>query len=138
MYYYKFEGDTLTHTLIADAKPNGYVDFGEMIDWTKKHMVDGELQDVPLPPAPEPYAPTDAELLAQAKQSKLWQIESKLIELDRYLPRALEDFFAAENYNGKKLPQVQQDRLLEKVALRGKREAVDAAGTIEEVEGAEV
>ena len=67
MYYYKFDGDNLTHTLIADAKPDGYVDFGGAIDWTKKRMVDGELQDIPLPPAPEPYTPTDVEAAEQTR-----------------------------------------------------------------------
>jgi hypothetical protein len=72
-------------------------------------------------------------LLAQAKQSKLWQIESKLAALDRYLPRALEDFWTAESYNTKKLPQEQQDRLAQKATLREKYNAVQAAVSVAEV-----
>ena len=93
---------------------------------------------IPKPAEPEPYVPTETELSAQAKQSKLWQIEAKLVTLDRYLPRALEDFWTAETYNVKKLPQVQQAGLTEKAALREKYAAVEAAATVAEVEAVEV
>ena len=111
MYYYKFNGDKLVHTLIADTPPDGYVSFGDAVDWTVKQYVDGALQDIPKPPEPAPYVPTDAELLAQAKQSKLWQIQAELDRLDKYLPRGLEDFWAATEYDVTNLPQVQRDRL---------------------------
>ena len=68
MYYYKFDGDVLTHTLIADEKPDGYIDFGEMVDWTKKQYANGTLQDIPLPPEPEPYVPTPEEIAAQTRR----------------------------------------------------------------------
>ena len=63
-----------------------------------------------------------------------WQIKSQLIALDRYLPMALEDFWTTEAYNVKKLPQVQQDRLVEKAALVEKYNTVEAAATVAEVE----
>lgn len=93
---------------------------------------------IPIVPEPEPVLPTEAELLAQAKQSKLWQIESKLVALDRCLPRALEDFWTAIGFDATTLPQVQQDRLAEKVVLREKYNAMEAATTVAEVEAVEV
>jgi hypothetical protein len=78
--------------------------------------------------------PTDAELLAQAKQSKLWQIQAELDRLDKYLPRGLEDFWAATEYDVTNLPQVQQDRLARKAVLRAAYAAVEAAVSVAEVE----
>ena len=89
---------------------------------------------IPIVPEPESVLPTDAELLAQAKQSKLWQIESKLAEMDRYLPRALEDFWTTIGFDATTLPQVQQERMAQKAALREKCAAVEAAATVAEVE----
>lgn len=102
------------------------------IVWAEKQYVDGELVDIPKPAEPEP--PTDAELLAQAKNNKLWQIQAELDRLDKYLPRGLEDFWAAENYDTAGLPQVQQDRLARKVVLRATYAAVEAAVSVAEVD----
>lgn len=124
MHYYKDLGNGFLQEIIGGEIPEDAIESAEPIVYIP-----------PIEPIVEPYIPTAAELLQQAKQSKLWQIESKLVELDRYLPRALEDFFTGENYNTNKLPQIQQDRLAEKVALRGKHAAVEAAGSVEVVEG---
>ena len=83
-------------------------------------------------------APTDAELLDDAKSVKLAEISSRLAALDLFLPRALEDFWAAENYDVTKLPQVQQDRLARKVVLRAAYAAVQSAVSVAEVEAVEV
>ena len=124
----------INQTRADELAAHGWIISDSPIVWAEKQYVGGELVDIPKPAEPEPYVPTETELLAQAKQSKLWQIESKLATLDRYLPRALEDFWTAETYKVKKLPQVQQDRLAEKAALRAKYAAVESVTTISEVE----
>lgn len=106
------------------------------IVWAEKQYVGGDLVDIPKPAEPEP--PTEAELLAQAKQSKLWQIQSELDQLDKYLPRALEDYWTAIGFNTTTLPQIQRDRLARKVALRAAHAAIEAAASVAEVEAVEV
>ena len=74
-YYYKFDPQNkLTHTAKTTTCPNGYVSFlgNELadadgcVDWTKKHMVDGKLEDIPAPviSEPIPYVPTTEEIKA--------------------------------------------------------------------------
>ena len=96
MYYYKFDGDNLVHTLIDDVKPDGYVDFGGPVDWTKKRYVDGVLDDIPLPPVPEPYVPTAEEVAAQTKQQLNWAIQNHLDAAARAL--GYDDVFTAVTY----------------------------------------
>lgn len=115
-------------------------------DWSTGPTEDGtpeEMVWVDYPPVMVDAGPvyewreivqTEAELLADAKAKKLADISAKLAALDLFLPRALEDFWTAINFDVTTLPQAQQDRLAEKVALREKYNAVQAAVSAAEVE----
>lgn len=47
-------------------------------------------------------------------------IATALADLDTYIPRGLEDTWSAIGFDTTKLPQKQQDRLAQKIALRAK------------------
>jgi len=75
------------------------------------------------------HVPTEAELLAafpgrtaalaqKAKDEANAPIVAELTALDAFLPRAIEDQWAATAFDTTKLPQAQQDRLARKQALR--------------------
>lgn len=53
-----------------------------------------------------------------AKSQANAPILSQLAELDNYIPRAIEDYWTAIGFDTTKLPQIQQDRLSKKIALR--------------------
>ena len=129
MYYYKLDGDTLTHTLISDTPPEGYVSFGECVDWTQKQYVNGELQDIPQPEPPAPYVPTDAELLEQAKNSKLWRIKGLL---------AATDYKCLKYADGELTENEYAETKAYRAGLRAAYNAVEAAVSAAEVEAAEV
>ena len=116
----------------------GWLISADPIVWAEKQYVGGEVVDIPKPPEPEPVLPTGAELLAQAKNNKLWQIQAELDRLDKYLPRGLVDYWAATEYDVTNLPQVQRDRLARKAVLRAAYAAVEAAVSAAEVEAVEV
>lgn len=75
------------------------------------------------------HEPTEAELVAafpgrtaalaqKAKDAANAPIIFELSQLDTFLPRALEDQWAATAFNTTLLPQAQQDRLARKQTLR--------------------
>lgn len=53
------------------------------------------------------------------KQAHNAPILAQIAALDAYIPRGLEDLIAALAFDVSALPQVQQDRLAQKAALRG-------------------
>ena len=123
----------ITQSRADELATQGWLISADPIVWVEKQYVGGEVVDIPKPPEPEPVLPTGAELLARAKNNKLRQIQAELDRLDKYLPRGLEDFWSATEYDVTNLPQVQRDRLARKAVLRAAYAAVEAAGNIEEV-----
>lgn len=55
---------------------------------------------------------------APAIDSKEQEARLRLAALDSFIPRGLEDAWAASGFDTKTLPKVQRDRLAEKAALR--------------------
>ena len=123
MHYYRDLGNGHLQEIIGGEIPADAIESAEPIVFIP-----------PVVPVAEPYVPTAAELLQQAKNNKLWQIQADLDQLDKYLPRGLEDFWTATAFNTTSLPQVQQDRLARKVVLREKHGAVEAAVSVAEFE----
>lgn len=84
MYYYKFNGDKLIHTLIADAKPEGYACFAGdplagddgRVDWTQVDSDGLTLTAKPVPPVPEPYVPTPEEIAAQTRAQLEFEVDN--------------------------------------------------------------
>ena len=60
--------------------------------------------------------PVDPPTTAEVNAPVLAQISA----LDVFIPRGLEDLIAASGFDVTKLPQIQQDRLAQKAALRAK------------------
>lgn len=138
MYAYKIVNGRYVKEIVSDNPVGDYLSEAR-IDCTQYAPDDsGAPVLIPVTPEPEPALPTDAELLALSKQSKLWQIQAELDRLDKYLPRGLEDYWSATECDITALPQVQQDRLARKVALRAAHAAIEAAASVAEVEAVEV
>lgn len=71
--------------------------------------------------------------LANEKTVKNVIVQSRLSELDVFIPRGLEDTWTALTIDVTKLPAIQQERLSKKVSLRACISAINAATTIDEL-----
>lgn len=60
----------------------------------------------------------EAGAAARAKAAHNAPLLAEIAELDRFIPRGLEDLISALAFDPTNLPQVQQDRLARKAALR--------------------
>ena len=92
------------HVCPKSIDPHGKYDFDDVQAYAKANP------DKVLP-EPEPPKPTEAELAERARKATL----SRLAELDRLVPRALEDLIVA---SGKKPHEKTQSVIDEKNALR--------------------
>ena len=72
--------------------------------------------------------------LPMVKVAKCLTIASKLLELDKYISRGLEDTWTLLQIDISKLPEIQQERLSKKVSLRKLYSQVENASTLKEVE----
>lgn len=100
----KTTGEQAQHT---ELFPNTAFAAGDT-DITAEWLNANNCEQVIIPPAP-------VDEVAVARGIAL----SRLAELDLKVPRGLEDFMAASGFNTALLPQITQDVLAEKAALRG-------------------
>lgn len=77
-------------------------------------MVDGVLVDMTDAEIDELAADRAAQSVVRSRQAVL----SELATLDIFIPRGLEDMWTASSFDASSLPQIQQDRLARKIALR--------------------
>lgn len=61
----------INQTRADELAAQGWLISDSPIAWAEKQYVGGAITDLPKPPEPAPYVPTETELLAQAKQPKL-------------------------------------------------------------------
>jgi len=78
-------------------------------------LVDSFLNDADLD---EVFPNRQAALAQIQKDSQINNLKQQLAALDLYMSRGLEDLISAQNFDVTTLPQIQQDRLAQKTALR--------------------
>ena len=118
MHYYKDLGDGHLMEIIGGDIPADAIESAEPI-----------VYEPPIVPVAKPYVPTDTELLARAKQSKLWRIKELLTATDYKCLKFVDGELTESEYTETKAYRA---------GLRAAYNAVEAAVSVAEVDAVEV